>query len=111
MSNNPLAFSDRLSEKKFMSRGKEEEPRNVSRFGVSYTTILHELEKSFNLRKSFKPKQKVIDLTQDEQPHSNMKNHKEKAPKKSSIDIKPKRHFLKKSFDRKSTEKSLLKSF
>ncbi|BFU24144.1 hypothetical protein EHI8A_037060 [Entamoeba histolytica HM-1:IMSS-B] len=101
-------FSERLNEKKFMHRGEDDAPLNTSEYGVSYVTILHELQKTYNWKKSFgvikKTKKVVVPIDVDAQTGNNsidenrknqIKKIRETAPRKTiqSQHIREKREF------------------
>ena len=51
-------FSDRLNEKKFMHRG-EDDVEEAREYGVSFVTILHELQKTYNWKRNFGDQKKA----------------------------------------------------
>ena len=85
-------ISDRLNEKKFMHRG-EDDIEEEREYGVSFVSILHELQKTYNWKRNFGLKQRnkiqkeIIDVDAEETKKpknpSNMK--KQKSEKKMNV--------------------------
>ena len=84
-------ISERLNEKKFMHRGEDDEEEERE-YGVSFVTILHELQKTYNWKRSFGLKKKgksmktAIDVDSVEPEIIKTKSHQKILVKKGKHD-------------------------